>query len=307
VCTEPGARRGACRVVSVECAVTKLKLARAQHHLKKVDKAIARWISDSHESITEEPNPECSGEYGSWIDPPELPIDRLGLLIGDCLQCYRTTLDHLAFELATAHTQPLPNHLARSSEFPILDDEGETGSTRFHSRLTKPKGKRKAGDPERGSGLAKIEGIGLPAQAEIERSQPYHRGHAYKDDPLWRLHELNRLDKHRLLHVVGVVIVGMGFNARRWENIAMMKDGGGMIGFMGVGPLKGRTQIARWNLEMIPIDPAKEMRVNFRVPLGVAFDSATPVVGGLPVLDVLTEMDNHIVSEVLPPLVGFLK
>lgn len=79
--------------------------------------------------------------------------------------------------------------------------------------------------------------------------------------------------------------------------------------FGGVaGPVKGRTQVARWRSDTFePIDPTKNMRVNFRPNLHVAFDPATPLVGDEPILDVLRGIEEHVVSHVLPPLVGFLK
>jgi hypothetical protein len=49
------------------------------------------------------------------------------------------------------------------------------------------------------------------------------------------------------------------------------------------------------------------MHVNLSPTLKVVFDSATPLVGGAPVLAVLSEVNDHIVSNVLPPLVGYLK
>jgi hypothetical protein len=51
----------------------------------------------------------------------EPPLIQWGALIGDCLFNYRSALDHLAFDLAVAHTgYPLPEGVERRSEFPIF-------------------------------------------------------------------------------------------------------------------------------------------------------------------------------------------
>jgi hypothetical protein len=47
--------------------------------------------------------------------------------------------------------------------------------------------------------------------------------------------------------------------------------------------------------------------MNFRPALDVVFESGTPLVAEAPILEVLQEINDYIVSRVLPPLVGFLK
>jgi hypothetical protein len=58
---------------------------------------------------------------------------------------------------------------------------------------------------------------------------------------------------------------------------------------------------------MSPIDPSKKMHMNFKPVLDIAFDVATPLVGGSSVLGTLSDLHNYVVSEVIPPLVCFLK
>jgi hypothetical protein len=275
-----------------------LKIARAQHHLDDVRHEVSVWTKAGEKTVTEGTDPEYPDAYGVWVEPPELPAKHISVLVSDCLQCFRTALDHLAFELATTVTSPLPEAIAEASEFPIFGPS--QGSTRFHN--IRSKGPKK-GQPAPGSGLAKTEGMDPAAQAEIELLQPYRRGDAFEDDPLWRLQELNRRDKHRILHVVGAHAGGVALNFDRSVNVA----GIGKTYVRGLGgPVDGRTQIGRWD-GMFPIDPRREMRVNLRPTLNVVFHSATPLVGGAAVIDVLVGVNDYIVGDVLSLLSPFLK
>ena len=159
--------------------------------------------------------------------------------------------------------------------------------------------------PNRGSGLDQIRFIDPKAQAEIERLQPYHLGNAFDQDPLWRLQELNNIDKHRVVHVAATVSTGtsLGPDARS-VNFAGFKLG--ELQALG-GALEGRTQILRLTGTLIPVVPGQPVRMNPFAVLEVVFDPATPLVGSAPVAPILDNMNDHIVSAVLPPLVGFLK
>lgn len=101
-----------------------------------------------------------------------------GPRIGDVLHNLRSSLDHLAYALAAAHTGlPLSEALEKGTGFPIFDNAAD-----FHD---KRKGQRS------------IRGIASDAQATIERLQPYQRGPDFGLDPLWLLHQLSNIDKHR--------------------------------------------------------------------------------------------------------------
>jgi hypothetical protein len=262
-----------------------LKLARAGRHLQAAENLIGKWTDGAQKTVVEEADPEVPGAYGTWVTPPIFPGSEVTLLVGDCLQCFRTALDHLAFELASISGIPFTDDLQTASEFPIF-------------------GSGNGGLPKRAA--RKIEAIDPAARSIIEGLQPNHRGKAFGEDPLWRLHELNRLDKHRLLHVIAAVSEGMTWTPSEAVNIAEMK-GPGYITPLDASLDEGRVQVARWTLQPIPIVPGREMRVNFFPTIHVRFDSATPLVGGAAVLGILGEVRDYIVSEVLPPLAFFLR
>jgi hypothetical protein len=204
----------------------------------------------------------------------------------------RSGLDHLAYALATAYTVPLPAEFAEDSEFPIFGDIDRkgisgTGATRFAN--TGP-----------GGGLHKIRGIDPRVQTLIEGLQPYHRGQDFTSDPLWKLHELSRIDKHRLLHVVVAWFSGAGFSPATSRNWGI---GPGEI-VSGGGVAQGRTFLA--SFPVWPADPSLEVHLDVKAPLDIAFGDATPIVGREPVIKTIGAIYDYIVTSVLPPLRPFL-
>lgn len=108
-------------------------------------------------------------------------------MVGDCIHNFRSALDHLAFQLAEAHSRPVPPNLIRSSAFPIF----KTGNNY-----------RRRGP----SGAAwKMRGMSRYARGTIERLQPYHRRTHPELWRLWQLDELWQVDKHRMIHLCAAV------------------------------------------------------------------------------------------------------
>jgi hypothetical protein len=255
------------------------------------------WIDRINETVEEQSDPDGSGDYVAWVTGHDPPADPFSLLIADVLQNLRTSLDQLAFELASAHTSPLPNEIAQRSEFPVFGDENGDGSARFHQRRSRGAAK---GQPAPGSGLSKTEGMHPDAQRVIEGLQPYNRRNGFEDDPLWRLHTLNRLEKHRALHATVAHMSQLGLPPEAGRAILVH---GGAFQIIG-GPVKGRAEILRWHPDTAL--PPNQPRLNVRPGLHIIFDPATPLIGDENVLVALGRMHDYIVSDVLPPLARFL-
>ena len=98
------------------------------------------------------------------------------LIAGDIFQNLRSALDYLACALVVADNGTVTNETC----FPIV----------WRSPVT-PK--------EKESFAGKIKGMSGAAKDLILSCEPYHGG----DEILWRVHELNRREKHRLLFTVG--------------------------------------------------------------------------------------------------------
>ena len=155
-----------------------LKLRRAAEHLTMLDEQIDDWLDGAYHYFSEL-NPQ-TGEKHIRVRVLNPPPATLRLLIGDCLHNLRSALDNLAYELAVAHHRgPLPYPFFQTSEFPIF------------KRPMNPDERRK-----------KIGCIHPRAQVIIRKLQPYQHRVTYWLDPLWQLHQLNNVDKHRLPNVI---------------------------------------------------------------------------------------------------------
>lgn len=100
---------------------------------------------------------------------PEVPLE-VTLIVGDVLQNLRSALDHLACHLIRKGAGTITSQ----SCFPIAGDAAKYVPSFFHR---------------------KIEGMRQEAKDAIHAIKPYKGG----NDALWRIHELNKIDKHRLL------------------------------------------------------------------------------------------------------------
>jgi hypothetical protein len=122
------------------------------------------------------------------IDP------RLSVLTGEIIHHLRSAFDHLAWQLSSLDLQTNSPH---QIEFPVFKERPKLCD------VTKSKVCRYC---------RKIEGIASPAAlARIERLQPYHGGNPARH-PLWLIHDLDRIDKHRELVLV-VYIMHMNISA----------------------------------------------------------------------------------------------
>src|SRR5437867_2464934 len=140
------------------------KFRRAQGHLDDLNVKVNGWLNDSFRTITHEKHPNRPGYFIAYATIDTIPIDPLVLLVGDVLHNLRGTLDHLAYTLAKNYSGiPLPDHIAKNSEFPIFGDPRNEGIAGVE--------KRYASDF-----FGKIGGIDPLAQAIIKKAQPYQRG-----------------------------------------------------------------------------------------------------------------------------------
>ncbi len=124
----------------------------------------------------------------------ELPAREWSVVVGDCVQNFRAALDHMAWQLSSARERTAyPTRI----EFPVFGEQ-----TRYQ------------GDAPR-----KVAGVPAAAATLIESLQPFRRNtpqdpNAHAFHPLWQLHELATIDKHRRLHIghvsVEAVTVSVG-------------------------------------------------------------------------------------------------
>src|SRR5580658_4055833 len=155
-----------------------LKLSRAKLHLDALDQEVRLFKqSEPHRITTEE------DEDGGWyiVKIEHLKDISLGvaLIAGDFISCLRSSLDHLAWQLATLPT----DSPSRDISFPICEKD----SLDTQIRIVKA-----------------TYGIPDAAVAIMKQFQPYNGGDAYKSTHLWRLNKLWNIDKHRHILLRGV-------------------------------------------------------------------------------------------------------
>ncbi len=153
------------------------KLDRAREHLERFRVESTEWVGA----------PSGDPPFGLIAEPPvyriiytgkPFPSERFGVLIGDVVQNLRQSLDHLAYELAEGHTPQLTDAQRANSEFPVFGERPPT-TDEIQRR---------------------IGGCCSCAKVAIAELQPHRLGYpGYVTSPLWKLHELGRIDKHRVL------------------------------------------------------------------------------------------------------------
>ncbi len=144
-----------------------------------------------------------------------------------------------------------------------------------------------------------IRGVDPSAHAVIESVQPYKRGDDFRSHPLWVLHELSNLDKHRLVLLTACHSSGVAFDPFKLVNASILqRDMTVSYGF-----LEHETEIVTYFA--VPIDSSKKMHVEFQPVIDVAFRCGS-VADGKGVLVTLSEVLAYIRHSVVDPLTPFL-
>jgi len=251
-----------------------LKFERARGHLDDLEAQLTTWAHSGHHSVFNEPDPDNGPDcFRIRVITDPVPTDPISVIIGDVLHNLRSALDHLAYALAVKHTNPLPDDIAKESEFPI-----------FASNNVNAIAKR-------------IRGMDPGAQAVMERLQPYQRGKDSALDPLWMLYKLSNIDKHRLLLVGTVSNVAAGFRPGMSYNYRLL--GANVYDTM----IEGEAIVVRYRA--VPADPDKEMHVEFDPLLQIAFKGPTAV-NGKGVVKTLGAIYDYIGTRVFGLLGTFL-
>ncbi len=166
------------RVAGVEA-----RIAWAEQHVDKVDRALAAFLKLNPYEIRAEIDPHSGDQVLRLRHLVPVPGD-LSLLIGDALFNIRSSLDHLAWRLVEANG----GTPSRSTEFPVCESKA-----RYESVAN---GRR-------------IHGISDAAVRVLDGLQPYQGGNGL----FWVLREAHNCDKHR--HLLGANIARDRMNIRK--------------------------------------------------------------------------------------------
>lgn len=254
--------------------------------------SISQWLNGDHHTIRRHRDPDRPNYISIRVTAQDIPADPFALLVGDILHNLRGCLDHLVYALALKHTNPLPDDFAKGSEFPIFGDKNSKGMLGAGPQMFQSNGPNK------------IRGIHPDAQTIIKSLQPYHRRQDFASDPLWVLHDLSNIDKHRLLLVTNCHSTGVVLDVDRFrtEGNAILPAGQSI--HVHGGFIEGETEVL--SCQAIPADPNREMNVEFFRPLlDIGFKCGS-IVDGIALTGVLGGIHNYILADVIPPLSRFL-
>lgn len=154
-----------------------LKMQRALRHLEETHQQITEYLLSDPYQISVETDMATGSYLVSASHVP--PSEGIALSFGDFLHNLRSALDHLARMM-----------VMQNGGSPV---DGQGGTT--FPVLCRAK-----------ASLVDIKGGISPARREIlQRIQPHNLGQDYHLHPLWKLNELDNIDKHRGLHVANLV------------------------------------------------------------------------------------------------------
>jgi hypothetical protein len=245
------------------------KLDRARDHFDTLHSCIVRLFTPEQDIAT------ALHEYNS--DRQELIVKlpkatladpALPLLVGDCIHNTRSALDHLVFQLAILNRASSTS--ANKTAFPIcLTPEHFRDST---ARKVAPF-------------------ISSAALTEIEKLQPYATGNAGAEDIIWVLHQLDIIDKHRLLLVTVSKFRPAAFTVTVPTGEKFARD----IPSGDWKPSIDGAEIIRFDLSEAIKQPGK-VNVTIKTASTVQMENTGMVCDGMPVEAVLSDCIQHTIN-----------
>jgi len=158
-----------------------LKFNRAQAHLTNLRQVLHEYRAHVTDALFVVSTAEDGGIEYRRGDLPEPPAE-IGLVLGDFLQAARASLDHAVYAISTS----IEPEFERTG-FPIALDE--KGYKELSARS-----------------LVHVPG---EIRAAVKRFQPFADG-AGAADPLWQLHEMAIIDRHREITLLASVVATEG-------------------------------------------------------------------------------------------------
>lgn len=157
--------------------LVRTKLERAKKHLHDLTVLLSCFKDEYREVSAGFRDPATGFIRGPYSRHrlPVFPSDGI-TAAGDIVHNLRSALDHLAYQLVLVGSPGIEP--SRRIEFPIAKD------------LATYKAEK----------ARKVEGMRADAIAAIDSLKPYKDGNPH----LWRIHELDNIDKHRTLFTVGI-------------------------------------------------------------------------------------------------------
>lgn len=156
------------------------KIFRAFEHLKELEAETARYYQTKPGRVVRQKEGSPNEYIGRIVTDGPIPA-RIPLIVGDCLQNLRSSLDYLIWELVFAAN----NTPSQKNMFPICSTPEF-----FDEQLRR----------------GRLSGVSVDAIAEIKRLQPYHIGQNASRSVITVIDDLCNVNKHRrilLTHLQG--------------------------------------------------------------------------------------------------------
>lgn len=195
------------------------------------------------------------------------PDPMWGVKIGEVAHNLRSALDHIVWELVIL-TTGRPPVLPTKNQFPI-----------FKSK----EGFRDRGVPDQ------LRCVGQSAVDVIESEQPFSTGEN-KLSPLWHLQEISNSDKHRTLHLTGTLLDEFSFQFPPLAEPVVRTR----LEVGAAGPIQDGSVLWREHISGVLDWPFSKGDVNGHLTTGIAFEQATPAVGGWLVLATLVNISTRV-------------
>jgi hypothetical protein len=246
-------------------ALIRTKSERADKHFRELGTELSAFRKSKPYKVGAKRDPKTRKPVYYLLNVKETPAN-LSPIIGDVLQCLRSTLDHLAYQLLLVGNPTVGN--PDEVFFPIGKDPHG-----YKSLLGRVKN-----------------GMRQSAIDAIDEVEPYQGG---KGALLWTLHNLNNIDKHRTILTTFVQTGGVditpsiGLNLEPWAKKLVARLGPVFIQEVGPKPPAKAGDV----LYIGAVD--EEMYEKRKFTFDVAF--AEPgVVEGKPIGPLLHEMTNFV-------------
>jgi hypothetical protein len=246
----------------------RLKIERAKEHILELYKRIALFANDEPYEIGAKPHSVAQIHHTTLYIKSVKPVpDEFSIIIGDVVHNLRSSLDHLIWQLVEAGGGT-PND---RTYFPVC--YGSKGAQQYSSAV----------------GAGEIQKMRIGAEKVLLSVQPYVSG----NDTLWNVHELDRIDKHRVLITTGTSFGDWSVDAgggaiipfQQWTNIPLV------VGY----------EIVNLPTETYNRQPHKNFKLGIEVTFGESEVVESEAV--LPALKEMAEFVDRLVSQFEPFLI----
>ena len=241
------------------------KIFRAQTHFAELQTEMRGYFHTNPGKVVREAKGEPNEYIGTFQAGGPIPA-RLPIIIGDCLQNLRSSLDYLVWELVLA----AKNNPGKHNMFPVC-----ATLEAFNNQVTKQR---------------RLDGVAPDAVAEIKSLQPYHDGQDFGKNVLWVIDDFCNINKRRRLLVINFTS-GMG-------DIETKIVDGQLFIHVDFSTLKRNAKIGPFPIVNGPSGRGVKVDVNPKIVAFIAFNEGATQ--NMEVSLVLNGLLNYVSLTVLP-------